>query len=73
MTISTRSNPELPDAIRPYWIDCGVALRTFNSFVINDPRVDVAMLPLFDGVSMIKWKVPKSSVNGTSMISSVSG
>ena len=23
----------------------------------HDPRVDVTMLPLFDGVSMIKWKL----------------
>ena len=65
MTVSTESNPELPDAVRPYWTDCGIALRKFNNFVVNDPRVDVTMLPLFDGVSMIKWKVNESSTNGS--------
>jgi hypothetical protein len=33
------------------------ALDHFNTFVASDPRVDVTMLPLFDGVSQIKWKV----------------
>ncbi|MGI9597699.1 MAG: O-methyltransferase [Acidimicrobiales bacterium] len=30
-----------------------VALRRFNEHVLDDPRVDVAMLPVGDGVSMI--------------------
>ncbi|KAI9870081.1 MAG: hypothetical protein M1830_004707 [Pleopsidium flavum] len=50
-------NPYLDNAVRPYWTDCGKALDQFNTFVASDPRVDVTMLPLFDGVSQIKWKV----------------
>ena len=56
MTISTDANPELDDRVRPYWTECGKALREFNDFVAHDARVDVTMLPLFDGVTMIKWK-----------------
>ena len=57
MTISTAANPELDNSVRPYWTECGKALRKFNEFVASDARVDVTILPLFDGVSMIKWKL----------------
>lgn len=57
MTISTSANPELNNSVRSYWTECGKALQKFNKYVVNDPRVDVTMLPVFDGVSMIKWKV----------------
>ena len=30
-----------------------VALRAFNAHVLADPRVDVALLPIGDGLSMI--------------------
>lgn len=76
MTISTNANPELDDRVRPYWMQCGKALREFNKFVVQDARVDVTMLPLFDGVSLIKWKlgvsgedpvdVDEAEVGGTS-------
>lgn len=56
MTISTDANPNLPEKVRPYWTENGKALRKFNDFVRNDPRVDVVLLPLFDGVTLIKWK-----------------
>ncbi|KAL8728428.1 MAG: hypothetical protein Q9166_005390 [cf. Caloplaca sp. 2 TL-2023] len=61
MTISTSANPELDNRVRPYWTECGKALRKFNEFVVNDPRVDVTMLPLFDGISLIKWKLDVAS------------
>lgn len=61
MTISTSANPELDNSVRPYWTECGKALQKFNEYVVNDPRVDVTMLPVFDGVSMIKWKVVSSN------------
>ena len=57
MTISAAANPELDNAVRPYWTECGRALKKFNEFVARDTRVDVTILPLFDGVSMIKWKL----------------
>jgi caffeoyl-CoA O-methyltransferase len=31
-----------------------LALRAFNDAVVNDPRVEVAMLPLADGLSVIR-------------------
>ncbi|KAL9036524.1 MAG: hypothetical protein Q9180_004252 [Flavoplaca navasiana] len=61
MTISTSANPDLDNSVRPYWTECGKALQKFNDYVVNDPRVDVTMLPVFDGVSMIKWKVDDSN------------
>ncbi|KAL8982147.1 MAG: hypothetical protein Q9205_003257 [Flavoplaca limonia] len=61
MTISTSANPDLDNSVRPYWTECGKALQKFNEYVVNDPRVDVTMLPVFDGVSMIKWKVDASN------------
>ncbi|KAI9835616.1 MAG: hypothetical protein M1837_003705, partial [Sclerophora amabilis] len=57
LTIGKDTNPHLDDAVRPYWTECGKALDHFNKYVASDPRVDVTMLPLFDGVSQIKWKL----------------
>ncbi|KAI9716370.1 MAG: hypothetical protein M1812_005437 [Candelaria pacifica] len=65
MTISTSANPELDNNVRPYWTECGKALRKFNDFVVSDPRVDVTMLPLFDGVTMIKWKLDSVKEDNT--------
>ena len=56
MTISTDANPQLPDKVRPYWTECGKALRGFNTFVEKDPRIDSVLLPVYDGVTLIKWK-----------------
>lgn len=64
MTINPETNPYLADSVKQYWVECGTALRNFNRFVAHDSRVDVTMLPLFDGVSMIKWKVNKEKLNG---------
>ncbi|KAK8098750.1 uncharacterized protein PG998_011991 [Apiospora kogelbergensis] len=52
MTISTESNPQLPDKVRPYWTECGKALQKFNTYVKNDPRIDVVLLPVYDGVNI---------------------
>lgn len=57
MTISTEANPELPAKVRPYWTECGKALRRFNTFCRSDPRIDTVLLPVFDGVTLIKWKL----------------
>lgn len=57
MTISENANPYLLDNVRSYWTKCGQALEKFNSYVASDLRVDVTILPLFDGVSQIKWKL----------------
>ncbi|KAK5626989.1 hypothetical protein RRF57_002704 [Xylaria bambusicola] len=50
-TISTEGNPQLPAKVRPYWTENGKALRKFCDFCKNDERVDVVLLPLFDGVT----------------------
>ncbi|MCJ1367963.1 hypothetical protein MMC16_007101 [Acarospora aff. strigata] len=56
LTVGKDVSPSLSNAVRPYWTACGRALARFNEFVVNDGRVDVTVLPLFDGVSQIKWK-----------------
>ena len=59
MTVSTEANPELPEKVRPYWTENGKALRRFNIFCKNDARIDSILLPLYDGVTLIKWKSSK--------------
>ncbi|KAH6614363.1 O-methyltransferase [Chaetomium sp. MPI-SDFR-AT-0129] len=56
MTISEDCNPHLPEKVRPYWTANGKALQKFNTFLKNDPRVDVVLLPVFDGLTLIKLK-----------------
>lgn len=58
MTISTDSNQTLCDKTRQYWIENGKALRRFNTFCKNDSRIDVLLLPVFDGLTLIKWRSP---------------
>ncbi|KAI1075120.1 putative SAM-dependent O-methyltransferase [Whalleya microplaca] len=48
--------PWLNDHVRPYWAGCGQALDVFNSSIVQDPRVDVLLMPVFDGVTYIKWR-----------------
>jgi predicted O-methyltransferase YrrM len=33
-----------------------MAMMEFNDYVANDPRVEVVVLPLFDGLGMIRLK-----------------
>ena len=73
MTINTEVNPYLAKSVRGYWIECGKALRKFNTFVINDPRVDVTMPPVFDGVSMIKWKLDAKESEGVNKLEGGNG
>ncbi|KAI0466490.1 O-methyltransferase [Xylaria cf. heliscus] len=56
MTISTDSNPLLPEDVRAYWTANGKALREFNIFCKQDSRVDTVLLPVYDGMTLIKWK-----------------
>ena len=49
-------NPHLEKLRRPFWEMAGEALRKVNQIFLEDPRVDTLMLPLFDGVTQIKWK-----------------
>ncbi len=59
LTIGEDINPHLESSKREYWLACGKALDHFNRYVASDDRVDVTMLPVFDGVSQIKWKVER--------------
>ncbi|KAI3319857.1 O-methyltransferase [Xylariaceae sp. AK1471] len=56
MTIATDSNPLLPEKVRPYWMANGKALRDFNAFCKHDSRIDTVLLPVYDGLTLIKWK-----------------
>ncbi|KAK8095675.1 o-methyltransferase domain-containing protein [Apiospora kogelbergensis] len=56
LTIGADCAPWVNDHIRQYWLSCGQALDGFNTRLIQDPRVEVVVLPVFDGVSQIKWK-----------------
>ncbi|KAI1762256.1 putative SAM-dependent O-methyltransferase [Hypoxylon sp. FL1150] len=56
LAIGADCAPWLNDHVRPYWGSCGQALDVFNSSIIKDPRVDVLLMPVFDGITHIKWK-----------------
>lgn len=62
--------PWLNDHVRLYWLGCGQALDEFNTHLIEDSRIDVIILPVFDGVTHIKWKASamptKNGTNGHS-------
>ncbi|KAI9713023.1 MAG: hypothetical protein M1820_001008 [Bogoriella megaspora] len=57
LTMGNEFNPHLDKTTRPLWEAHGEALREFNKFLIDDPRIDVLMLPLFDGVTQIQWNL----------------
>lgn len=40
---------------RPFWEANGETLRKLNKSFIDDPRIDTLILPLFDGVTQLKW------------------
>ena len=55
ITMGNEFNPYLEPLRRPFWETAGEALRKNNKIFIEDPRVDTLMLPLFDGITQIKW------------------
>jgi predicted O-methyltransferase YrrM len=51
---NTEANPYTKD---PYYRGRnGDAMREFNAHVAKDPRVEVVVLPLFDGLGLIRLK-----------------
>ncbi|GAB1213262.1 hypothetical protein ATERTT37_002411 [Aspergillus terreus] len=60
LTIGEDMAPWVNDHIRQYWLSCGKALDEFNTRLVDDPRVDVLILPVFDGVTQIRWRNPNS-------------
>ncbi|KAI9042660.1 O-methyltransferase [Aspergillus affinis] len=64
MTISADANPYLAEKSRAYWTANGIALRKFNTFCKRDDRIDSVLLPVYDGVTLIKWKPSIIEANG---------
>ena len=56
MTVSTDANPTLTNEMRPYWTECGEALKKFHTYRHEDPMMDTVLLPVVDGITLIKWK-----------------
>ncbi|KAH8883270.1 O-methyltransferase [Thozetella sp. PMI_491] len=56
LAIDTNAGPHLKQELVPYWIECGKAMKKLNEFCRNDPRIDSLVLPLYDGMSILKWK-----------------
>ena len=53
MVDSTEANPYSGQAWRHKMAD---AMTEFNDYVANEPRVEVVVLPLFDGLGLIRLK-----------------
>jgi predicted O-methyltransferase YrrM len=49
----TDANPYSDQAWRHEMAD---AMREFNDYVANEPRIEVVVLPLFDGLGLIRLK-----------------
>ncbi|KAG8529638.1 uncharacterized protein KY384_005119 [Bacidia gigantensis] len=66
LTMGPEFNPHADKSRRPFWEAMGVTIRKLNVSFLEDPRIDVLLLPLFDGVTMIKWKegYVEGKVNG---------
>ncbi|KAK7955612.1 o-methyltransferase domain-containing protein [Apiospora aurea] len=56
LTIGADCAPWVNDHVRPYWLACGQALDGLSTRLVQDERVDVVVLPVFDGISQIRWK-----------------
>ncbi|KAI4225445.1 MAG: hypothetical protein L6R36_003929, partial [Xanthoria steineri] len=56
LTTGNDSNPYLEPNWRPFWEAAGETQRKTNEDFLEDPRVDTLMLPVFDGVTQMKWK-----------------
>ncbi|KAL2059190.1 hypothetical protein ABVK25_000482 [Lepraria finkii] len=56
LTMGNEFNPYIEKIRRPFWEANGETLRKLNKSFLDDPRIDTLILPLFDGVTQIKWK-----------------
>ncbi|EME80878.1 uncharacterized protein MYCFIDRAFT_189246 [Pseudocercospora fijiensis CIRAD86] len=55
--VSSHNTTNLPEPLDlHHWEQAGELVREFNAFVASDPRVEVNVLPIFDGVSEIRLK-----------------
>lgn len=55
-TLGSEFNTYLEKMRRPFWEASGESLRKVNDSYLEDPRIDTLILPLFDGVTQVKWK-----------------
>ncbi|KAL9034182.1 MAG: hypothetical protein Q9214_007162, partial [Letrouitia sp. 1 TL-2023] len=55
-TMGNEFNTTTEKIRRPFWEANGETLRKLNKSFIDDPRIDTLILPLFDGVTQLKWK-----------------
>ncbi|KAH8742739.1 S-adenosyl-L-methionine-dependent methyltransferase [Diaporthe sp. PMI_573] len=44
-----------------HWKESGELMRVFNTAMSQDQRVETLILPVFDGISEIRWRKPNSS------------
>ena len=49
-------NPYVEKIRGPFWEASGETLRLINKNFVEDPRIDTLILPMFDGVTQIKWR-----------------
>ncbi|KAK3171658.1 hypothetical protein OEA41_003742 [Lepraria neglecta] len=56
LTMGNEFNPYIEKIRRPFWEANGETLRKLNKSFLDDPRIDTLILPLFDGVTQIKWR-----------------
>lgn len=56
LTMGNEFNPYIEKVRRPFWEANGETLRKLNRSFVEDERIDTLLLPLFDGVTQIKWK-----------------
>lgn len=56
LAIDRNASAHLRKDLVPCWIEGGKAMRKLNEFCKNDSRTDSLVLPLYDGMSILKWK-----------------
>ncbi|KAH8163412.1 hypothetical protein CIB48_g4822 [Xylaria polymorpha] len=56
LAIDPTASAHLKQDLVPYWIECGKAMKKLNEFCKKDPRIDILVIPLYDGMSILKWK-----------------
>lgn len=44
-----------------HWQESGELMKVFNTAMSQDQRVETLILPVFDGISEIRWRNPNSS------------
>lgn len=64
MTATPDASPHLPEGVRTYWRANGEALDRFSRFCKQDPRIDSVLLPVYDGLTLIKWKAAGGGDSG---------